>query len=70
MGTAPLLEEYLGDGVYATWDGYHIAFDLRMQGSVMHSRIALEPPVWAAAVRFHDRVVKYEQAAAKEEVPS
>ena len=35
-------ERYLGDGVYASCDGYHIILDLRKQGS---DRIALEPAV-------------------------
>lgn len=35
-------ERYLGDGVYATWDGYQVVLDLRGQDD---SRIALEPYV-------------------------
>ena len=33
---------YLGDGVYASYDGYHIVLDLRAQD---HSLIALDPNV-------------------------
>lgn len=34
---------YLGDGVYASFDGYHVILDLRAQDST--TRIALEPAV-------------------------
>jgi len=33
---------YLGDGVYASFDGYHVWLDLRCQNA---SRIALDPTV-------------------------
>ena len=33
---------YLGDGIYASYDGYHIWLDLRGQDDT--TRIALEPP--------------------------
>lgn len=42
-------ERYLGDGVYAQWDGYHIILDLRMEGD---SRIALEPAVYQRLVEY------------------
>lgn len=42
-------DEYLGDGVYASFDGYHIVLDLRAQGS---DRIALEPAVFRRLVQF------------------
>lgn len=45
-------DDYLGDGVYASFDGYHIILDLRAQGS---DRIALEPPVMDALIRFRQR---------------
>jgi hypothetical protein len=38
-------ETYLGDGVYASFDGYQIWLDTRAQHPV--NRIALEPAVWA-----------------------
>jgi len=38
-------DEYLGDGVYASFDGYHIILDLRAQDNT--TRIALEPSVLA-----------------------
>jgi hypothetical protein len=37
-------ETYLGDGVYASFDGYQIWLDTRAQHPV--NRIALEPAVW------------------------
>ncbi len=36
-------DTYLGDGVYASFDGYHIVLDLRGQDST--TRIALESKV-------------------------
>lgn len=38
-------DRYLGDGVYASFDGYHIQLDLRGQDNT--TRIALEPGVLA-----------------------
>lgn len=40
---------YLGDGVYASFDGYHIVLDLRAQGP---DRIALDPSVFRALQLF------------------
>jgi len=45
---------HLGDGVYASWDGYHIWLDLRGQDST--TRIALEPAVLAALDEYRSRV--------------
>jgi hypothetical protein len=50
-------EEYLGDGVYATFDGYHVWLDCRGQdgfsiGPGGHRAIALEPPVIARLNKF------------------
>ena len=39
----PVSDEYLGDGVYASFDGYHIVLDLRGQDEF--TCIALEPSV-------------------------
>ncbi len=36
-------DQYLGDGVYASFDGYYIILDLRGQDNT--TRIALEPEV-------------------------
>ena len=46
-------EEYLGDGVYASYDGYHIVLDLRGQDDT--TRIALEPEVYFQLTRFAAR---------------
>ena len=47
-------DEYLGDGVYASFDGYHIVLDLRAQalpgGHVC--KIGLEPAVLGALERY------------------
>lgn len=43
-------EAYLGDGVYATWDGFHIWLDLRGQDSF--TRIALEADVFQNLIDF------------------
>lgn len=45
--------DHLGDGVYATFDGYHIILDLRGQDS--YTRIALEPQVLEALDRYRER---------------
>lgn len=42
-GEAMIKDRYLGDGVYAAWDGYHIWLDTRAQTPT--GRIALEPSV-------------------------
>ena len=47
-------DKYLGDGVYASFDGYHIILDLRGQDST--TRIALEPPVFAALLDYEKRL--------------
>lgn len=43
-------DAYLGDGVYASFDGYHIVLDLRAQDTT--TRIVLEPSVLDALDRF------------------
>ncbi len=45
---------YLGDGVYASFDGYHIWLDLRGQDN--STRIALEPRVFEALLRYKTRM--------------
>lgn len=42
-------EEYLGDGVYAEFDGFNIILSLKAQGG---ERIALEPNVLQALVKY------------------
>lgn len=46
------MEQYLGDGVYATYDGYGIWLDLRGQDDT--TRIYLEPDVLFGLNRFFD----------------
>ena len=45
-----LEDRYIGDGVYASFDGYHIILDLRAQNNT--TRIALEPPVFDALMKY------------------
>ena len=45
-------DRYLGDGVYASFDGHHIVLDLRAQDST--TKIALEPAVLCELVRFNE----------------
>ncbi len=47
---APLADRYLGDGVYASYDGYHIILDLRKQNAT--TRIALNQNVLASLNKF------------------
>ena len=47
-------DDYLGDGVYASFDGYHIILDLRGQDNT--TSIALEPSVIEALLRYKERV--------------
>ncbi len=49
-------DRYLGDGVYASFDGYHIILDLRAQDST--TRIALEQEVMNELVRFETDIHK------------
>ena len=46
-------DTYLGDGVYASFDGYQIILDLRAQDST--TRIALEPQVLEALDRYKEQ---------------
>ena len=48
------MERYLGDGVYATSDGYYITLDLRGQDNF--TKIALEPQVLEALIEFNKDV--------------
>lgn len=54
MTTKIIEDQHLGDGVYASYDGYHIILDLRAQDST--TRIALEPEVMSALVIYEGRV--------------
>ena len=48
-------ETYLGDGVYASFDGYHIILDLRAQDNT--TRIALEPEVFNKLLKYRESLV-------------
>ena len=49
--------EYLGDGVYASFDGYHIWLRTGAhEGEHVTNTIALEPGVFVALVRYRNRV--------------
>ncbi len=45
-------ERYIGDGVYASCDGYHIILDLRAQDTT--TRIALEPRVFEGLLTYRN----------------
>jgi len=45
--------EYLGDGVYASFDGYSYTIWLKTQEG---NEIALEPQVFEALMRYADRL--------------
>lgn len=47
-------DTYLGDGVYASWDGYHLWLDTRAQDPV--NRIALEPAVLEQLDNYRRRI--------------
>lgn len=47
-------DEYLGDGVYASFDGYHIVLDLRGQDNT--TRIGLEHAVFERLLRYKTRM--------------
>jgi hypothetical protein len=48
--------EYLGDGVYASFDGYHLWLTTGShEERDASNRIALEPSVYAALVRYQAR---------------
>lgn len=52
----PIAEDYLGDGVYVSWDGWNITLDLRAQPPTTPiTKIVLEPPAMSALIRFKDR---------------
>lgn len=53
-------EMYLGDGVYASYDGYHIVLDLRGQKMPGHplTQIALDPEVLDTFDHFREIIKK------------
>ena len=46
--------QYLGDGVYASFDGFHIILDLRGQDNT--TQIALDPQVVENFIAYQDSV--------------
>lgn len=53
-------DQYLGDGVYASFDGYQIWLDTRAQDPV--NRIALDPGTLNALYRYVDRLRQTSEA--------
>ena len=49
-------DTYLGDGVYARFDGYHIILELTQQ--YPRDRIALEPSVFDKLVEYKEGLVR------------
>ena len=56
--------EYLGDGVYAVFDGWHIWLRLSRHDNT-EGQIALEPAVYSALVRYHDGLAERAKREAK-----
>ena len=51
---------YLGDGVYARFDGYYIWLEAEREGN-KHA-IAVEPPVLAALQKYQQDIVEFYNA--------
>ena len=47
-----IADKYLGDGVYASFDGYYIVLDLRGQDTT--TKIVMEPKVVGAFKRYQE----------------
>lgn len=56
-GQTKIPDEYLGDGVYASFDGFQIWLDLRAQDST--TRIALDPSVFAHLLKYAKACPRY-----------
>ena len=55
---------YLGDGVYASYDGYAVTLDLRAQAPTLPiTKIMLEPNILARLNEFYTAVTKEAQDA-------
>lgn len=50
-------DRYLGDGVYVSYDGFHVWLDLRAQDDT--TKIALEPEVAEALIQYLNAVKAY-----------
>ena len=57
-------EMYLGDGVYASFDGHYIVLDLRAQDNT--TRIAMEPFVLDALDSYRRWLADFYRAKAEE----
>ena len=58
MKALPDTDQYLGDGVYASYDGFGVILDLRGQDNT--TRIYLEPAVFKQLVNYRERITKME----------
>ena len=55
---------YLGDSVYAGYDGYHIVLTTNNgYPDDPRNRIALEPAVYAALQQYHDTIYQKEKTS-------
>jgi len=64
-----LEDRYLGDGVYASSDGYHIILDLRGQDNF--TRIGLDPEVMNELLKFQkDAFPEKEESPKNKEQPT
>jgi len=59
VGVKPPSRErsYLGDGVYASFDGYHIVLET-INGMSVTNRILLEPGVYASLTLYMEKLGK------------
>lgn len=55
------LKRYIGDGVYASFDGYHVWLTTE-NGYRVTNRIALEPPVLAALNRYVEDLARRKES--------
>jgi hypothetical protein len=67
-------EAYLGDGVYASFDGYGIKLDTRAQPGVVGwngtehiNEIVLEPPVYAQLLLYVQRIKEQSEQTSRSE---
>jgi hypothetical protein len=54
MSNPQAYEEYIGDGVHASFDGYQIWLRAAGDCGCHENRIALEPAVYASLVRYRN----------------
>jgi len=48
--------DYLGDGVYAGWDGFHVVLWIEYPGTFGPGAIALDPRVLKSLERYIERL--------------